>query len=211
MMAYLALCLLGLLSSSNALLKLFSLPPSSSKVSVSELKQQLIEKTRNTQNGIALSTSKDPGRLNEVTAIINQLNKRNRNTAISTSPLLDGTWKLAFTTNTGSSAGKLGPLVGSVVQEIYFLNSPQYYINKVLLLNGLVEAALTADWTIKSKDLWEVNFKEIQFKVLGIPLVKKELKATGIWRLTYCDNDMRILYAKGGKNVTQENVYILFK
>ena len=56
-----------------------------------------------------------------------------------------------------------------------------------------------------------MKFLSIVLKVAGIEVVKKELSAIGIWRMTYIDDDLRILYAKGGKNVLKENVYILKK
>jgi hypothetical protein len=33
----------------------------------------------------------------------------------------------------------------------------------------------------------------------------------GIWRMTYIDQNMRVLYAIGGKNTVKENVYVLIK
>jgi hypothetical protein len=62
---------------------------------------------------------------------------------------------------------------------------------------------------------WKVIFKNITFKILGIPVVdKKPLpNQAGIWRLTYLDEELRILYAAGltneGKPAKVSNIYIL--
>jgi len=42
-------------------------------------------------------------------------------------------------------------------------------------------------------------------------LQKSLLGSVGIWRMTYLDESMRILYAQGGKNTVAENIYILSK
>ena len=142
---------------------------------------------------------------------------------------MGGSWFLLYTTNGGSSAGKLGPFVGQVEQYFSVNNNDKkeddYYINYVRLGNGIVQGALTANWDVISDTQWQVNFKSIQFKVLGVTLLEKELKARGIWRMTYLDDDLRILYASsssgaggaggaGGASDTvapKENIYILSK
>ena len=70
---------------------------------------------------------------------------------------------------------------------------------------------MTAEWENQAKDLWLVKFKGITLKLAGLQLVKKPLEATGTWRLTYIDENFRILYAQGGKNTIKENIYILAK
>ena len=102
-----------------------------------------------------------------------------------------------------------GPFVGDVEQDIDW--STGSYTNFVRLGNGFVEGALTAEWENKSKDLWLVKFQGIILKVAGVHIVKKPLVATGTWRLTYIDENFRILYAQGGKNTVKENIYILAK
>ena len=57
----------------------------------------------------------------------------------------------------------------------------------------------------------QVNFESVRFSVLGITLVQKDLSTVGIWRMSFLDDDFRILYAAGGKNVPKENIYILAK
>ena len=56
-----------------------------------------------------------------------------------------------------------------------------------------------------------MKFEQIRFSIFGIKVVEKPLGAIGTWRFTYLDDDLRILYAAGGKNTVKENIYILAK
>jgi hypothetical protein len=141
-----------------------------------------------------------------------ELEASNPTPNLTSSEKLDGSWKLIYTTNEGSSAGKLGPLVGDVEQFIRIKGyDREDYINYVRIGGGVVEGALTATWDALSKTKWQVNFESVTFKLFGITLIEKELSAIGIWRMTYLDENFRILYAAGGKNVPKENIYILSK
>jgi hypothetical protein len=155
-----------------------------------------------TRNGIAAK----PAVKELISASALQLEKLNPTKAPTKSELLTGTWNLVYTSNAGSSAGKIGPFVGQVIQEI----GNQEYVN-IVKLAPFFEAALTATWKVKSSSLWLVLFQTLEVKLLGIPVVKKPLEAEGIWRTTYLDDDFRILYAQGGKNTLVENIYILEK
>ena len=136
---------------------------------------------------------------------------------LSNSPKLDGNWDLLFTTNDGSSAGKIGPFTGAVRQDITL--EDQTYINYVSL--GPVLAFLGATWENLGNNKWEVIFVDISLKVLGVQLLNKKFpeNTTGIWRMSYLDDDFRVLYAAGGKVDTKtknkdgktENIYILQK
>lgn len=169
------------------------------------LKEKLVELCENTQNGNKCSDEKR----DRIEKIVERLETLNPTVRIGPSELLDGKWKLLYTTNGGSSSGKLGPFVGSVIQDID--TSAFSYDNIVSLGAGLVEGRLTATWKNIDSNTWQVIFQDLVFKVFGIPLVEKTLKAKGIWRMTYLDDNLRILYAKGGKNKKEENVYILAK
>jgi PAP_fibrillin len=136
------------------------------------------------------------------------LEKLNAVSNIASSPLMTGNWRLLYTTNDGSSAGKLGPFVGRVDQDVDI--SERKYINYVRIGGGAIQGALTATWDNRSGKLWTVKFQEIVLSVFGIPVTKKSLEGTvGTWRMSYIDDDLRILYAIGGKNTVKENVYIL--
>lgn len=178
-----------------------------------DLKTEIISLASGTQNGMKASEDVKAELATKIGAL-EKLNKVNK--IASAGSLLDGSWDLCYTTNGGSSAGKLGPFVGSVEQAITY--SQGDYINYVRLFNGAVEGALTADWDVLGDKKWQVNFQSIEFKIAGISLLQKELKASGIWRYSYLDEDMRILYAQGraGETVEEkkeivENVYVLVK
>ena len=185
---------------------------SRSRVDIFALKQEIKQLAKGTQNGIKASEEK---RL-AITTAVKQLEKVNPVKKLSSTEKLDGSWNLVYTTNEGSSAGKLGslPFVGEVVQDIDL--SAGKYVNYVRL--PLIEGALTATWDNLNDRTWRVKFESINFKLAGISLVSKPLTAEGIWRLTYIDDDLRVLYAQGsnGKTLEQkdkviENIYILSK
>lgn len=78
-----------------------------------------------------------------------------------------------------------------------------------------MEGALDATWDVTGPNSWNVIFQTLTFKVLGIPVVdRKPLpNQVGVWKLTYLDEDLRILYAAGmtnqGKPAKVSNIYIL--
>lgn len=169
------------------------------------LKSSLFRVTKGTSNGVKASqTVRD-----EVSEIVEELEKLNSVKVISSSPVMNGNWKLIYTTNDGSSAGRLGAFIGRVDQDIDV--SSNRYINYVRL-GGIVQGALTASWDNLSPKLWRVKFIEVAISVFGIPVTKKSLEGSvGTWRMTYLDDSIRILYAQGGKNTVVENIYILAK
>lgn len=170
---------------------------------IENLKSSLFRVTKDTSNGIkATQTAR-----NEVSEIVTELEKLNSVSVISSSPIMSGNWKLIYTTNDGSSAGRLGAFIGRVDQDIDV--SANKYVNYVRL-GGIVQGALTASWDNLSPKLWRVKFLDLAITVFGIPVTKKSLVGSvGTWRMTYLDDDVRILYAQGGKNTALENIYIL--
>uniref|UniRef100_A0A7S2ELK7 Plastid lipid-associated protein/fibrillin conserved domain-containing protein n=1 Tax=Ditylum brightwellii TaxID=49249 RepID=A0A7S2ELK7_9STRA len=174
-----------------------------------ELKDSIRQLSKGTSNGIAAPESTR----DEIATLCKELEKMNKVKNIASSTKMDGSWNLVYTTNEGSSAGKLGPFTGEVEQAIRILGREENpeYINYVRLGGGLVEGALGASWDVLSNNKWLVKFETLQFRILGIKVVEKELSAQGVWRMEYLDDDFRILYAAGGVNVPKENVYILSK
>eukprot|EP00465_Bigelowiella_longifila_P003911 CAMPEP_0185264478 /NCGR_PEP_ID=MMETSP1359-20130426/23207_1 /TAXON_ID=552665 /ORGANISM="Bigelowiella longifila, Strain CCMP242" /LENGTH=276 /DNA_ID=CAMNT_0027853103 /DNA_START=1 /DNA_END=831 /DNA_ORIENTATION=+ len=181
------------------------LAPSSSNIDVESLKDSIRRAAKGTQNGVQASKEK---RL-QIAEIVRELEIANPTRRLTSSSVLDGEWKLLFTTNDGSSAGKFGPFVGDVAQNIDL--EKEEYLNIVSLGNGIFKGTLSATWDNLSSSTWKVKFKNIRLELLGFSLQEKELKAVGTWRMTYLDDDFRILYAMGGKNQEQENIYILTK
>lgn len=182
----------------------------SQKVSIKEkantIKSAIKELSQGTNNGITASSEVK----NKISEYVKELEKINPTKALTSDASLDGMWKLVYTTNEGSSAGKLGPFVGAVEQDIQLGNS--IYYNSVTLGPKLVKGTLSATWDVKNSKLWTVKFQDITFELFGIKVLQKSLGVTiGTWRMSYLDNDMRILYAIGGKNTIIENVYILSK
>lgn len=172
------------------------------------IKDEINLLAKGTSNGI---TASDEIR-SSISNLVKELESANPTPKLSSSDKVDGAWKLIYTSNQGSSAGKLGPFVGEVEQMISLKgNDSPYYVNFVRLGGGIVEGALTATWEVISNDKWQVNFESVEFKIFGATLVQKQLSAVGIWRLTFLDDNFRILYAAGGKNVPKENIYILAK
>ena len=178
----------------------------STKGKANVLKAAIKESSRGTNNGITAS----PEIKNKISEYVKELEKINPTKALTSDVALDGTWTLLYTTNEGSSAGKLGPFVGTVEQEINLTDG--IYYNRVTLGPKLVRGTLSATWDVKNAKLWTVKFQDITFELFGIKVLQKSLGGTvGTWRMSYLDDNMRILYAIGGKNTVVENVYILTK
>lgn len=175
-------------------------------VDLNELKSNIINQAKGTSNGIKASSNQKQ----IISDNVKLLEKQNKITKISSSPKLNGTWQLLYTTNEGSSAGKVGPFIGNVFQII---DQPQKtYVNKVTILNNIFDATLSANWKELKPQLWQVQFLDLKFKLFGTKLSESKFNdVTGIWRTTYLDDNMRILYAIGGKNTKIENIYILTK
>ena len=110
----------------------------SQKAKIEALKTDLFSNAQGTSNGVKATEDTKQ----KISSIVSDLEKLNTNKRISSSPLMNGNWKLLYTTNDGSSAGKLGPFVGRVDQDID-VDSRQY-VNWVRLGNGIVTGALTA-------------------------------------------------------------------
>mmetsp|Transcript_2684 Transcript_2684/g.3658 ORF Transcript_2684/g.3658 Transcript_2684/m.3658 type:complete len:212 (-) Transcript_2684:122-757(-) len=157
-------------------------------LSPSQIKSKIVKLAQGTQNGLNASP-RTSAEINKLCDILKP--SPQRKPALSSA--LNGRWELLYTTTTGNSAGKLGPLVGKVYQEID-LQSLRY-LN--ILELGPIVAKLDATWEILAPDQWKVIFRSLQFSILGFSFPEKDLSATGIWRMTYLDDDFRILYAKG--------------
>lgn len=170
---------------------------------VIELKAQLTKLTQGTSNGVKATSLVRT----EIAGIAGQLEKLNKVKKLTASPLINGNWKLLYTTNDGSSAGKIGPFVGEVSQLVEL--GRKRYNNEVAL--GPLKGTLVATWNNLGDKLWKVRFLTLQLSIFGIKFQSSQLTAEGTWRMTYLDENLRILYAKGGKNQNIENIYILSK
>uniref|UniRef100_A0A7S0RLX8 Plastid lipid-associated protein/fibrillin conserved domain-containing protein n=1 Tax=Pyramimonas obovata TaxID=1411642 RepID=A0A7S0RLX8_9CHLO len=123
---------------------------------------------------------------------------------------LDGLWELAFTTNDGSSAGKLGPFVGYVTQEVNV--GGEKYKNNVEF--GPLKLCLTANWEVLGDTKWKVVFEDVVISLFNIQLTRKEFPPDrfGIWRMTYADDDVRVLWTSSPNSETgKESLFVLTK
>jgi PAP_fibrillin len=178
----------------------------SSQAEITTIKESISKLAKNKDNGIKAS----PQDKASILELAKRLEKFNPSSNIATSAKMDGEWFLVYTSNAGSSAGKLGPFVGQVVQDIDMKSV--FYTNYAIFGNGLVEAALDATWSNLNPKLWEVKFQKIVFKIAGIKVVDKPLEAVGLWRMTYLDDDYRVLYTSVGKSTPpKESLFILAK
>ena len=178
---------------------------SKSAVCVDDLKADIRRTAKGKNNGIT-STKEERSIISE---LAKKLEKVNPTKKLTTSPLMNGKWNLVYTTNEGSSAGKIGQFVGSVNQVVDLESG--IYLNNVEFGAGIVKGSLKASWDVLDTRKWTVKFETIKFSLFGIPLVMKPLDQIGTWRMSYQDPDFRILYAQGGKNKGKENIYILSK
>jgi len=150
----------------------------------------------------------------EIANLATELASLNPTNDLTSSKKLEGRWKLLYTSNEGSSAGKLGPFIGRV-DQIITLSEKKY--ENVVRIGGsgeksVVEGCLGATWKCLNNKEWEVEFLDLQLTLFNsIPVVKQKLTAKGIWKMTYIDDDFRVLFAIGGKNTLNANVYILEK
>jgi hypothetical protein len=179
-----------------------------------KLKAELLQQTLGTQNGIYATESQRVA----IASIVQRLEKVNTSVSkISTSTQLSGNWRLIYTTNKGSSAGKIGPWVGKV-NQIIDLDGKIYQNVVTVGPSFLLQGSLSATWDVLSNTTWRVKFLDIEFKLFNaITLLNKPLNATGIWRMSYLDDSLRILYASSGggagrlANASEENIYILIR
>eukprot|EP00611_Tribonema_gayanum_P025863 TRINITY_DN6004_c1_g1_i1.p1 TRINITY_DN6004_c1_g1~~TRINITY_DN6004_c1_g1_i1.p1 ORF type:complete len:275 (+),score=81.73 TRINITY_DN6004_c1_g1_i1:30-827(+) len=175
----------------------------SSEAEAAELKKIIYTAAKGTDNGIKASEAQREA----IKGAINKLVKINPTKAPAKSDKSTGVWNLVYTTSSESSAGKLGPFVGKVTQDVDV--STVKYVNVVDL--GLVRGELGATWTVENASQWRVIFQNIKFSVLGVALLNKEISAEGLWTLSYLDDDFRILTARSLARSDGGNVYILAK
>jgi hypothetical protein len=176
------------------------------------LTQTIASLAEGTKNGLAC-TDREAA---ELGTLIGLLEEQNPTADPAESALLDGDWKLLYTSTKGGSAGKLGPFVGRVNQLMELGN--QKYTNVVKVRGA--QAALAAHWDVLDACTWRVFFDTLTVRVLGRNLIKKPFPegTSGIWRMTYLDTRIRILRARGeprpgaesdNDEPLPENVYVL--
>eukprot|EP00640_Fibrocapsa_japonica_P005206 CAMPEP_0113945748 /NCGR_PEP_ID=MMETSP1339-20121228/50809_1 /TAXON_ID=94617 /ORGANISM="Fibrocapsa japonica" /LENGTH=206 /DNA_ID=CAMNT_0000951487 /DNA_START=98 /DNA_END=718 /DNA_ORIENTATION=- /assembly_acc=CAM_ASM_000762 len=168
---------------------------------VEDASKAIVQLAQGTSNGVKASTEIKE----KIAGLAERLENLNQAKDMTSSQLLQGEWDLIYTTNQGNSAGKLGPFVGEVKQIIDL--QEDRYVNMVTV--GIIEAVLMATWITRNNRNWTVIFKDVTFKLFGIPVISKKFpdSARGDWEMTFMDDNMRILYASGKAGV--RNIYIL--
>mmetsp|Transcript_25086 Transcript_25086/g.56357 ORF Transcript_25086/g.56357 Transcript_25086/m.56357 type:complete len:149 (+) Transcript_25086:592-1038(+) len=118
---------------------------------------------------------------------------------------MNGFWRLLYTdlpaTAPNPSNGRLGPFTGDVFQS---LDSNQGQIKNILRITPIpgfpleILGALTATQTVHAPDTWDIEFLRVGNSIAGIALPPKQF-APGSqirrWRITYLDDNFRILRA----------------
>ena len=167
------------------------------------LKQTIADLAAGKKNGLKCT----PAEAGELDEIICMLEAQNPTTAPAESPLLDGTWKLLYTTTKGGSAGKLGPLTGNVLQVFSYDDGCYSNVLKI----PPIRATLDAHWEVMDQSRWKVIFDRITFRILGLKVASKPFPPSqnGVWRMTYLDDSFRVLRASGSNTPEEENVYVL--
>ncbi|KAK3272466.1 hypothetical protein CYMTET_19239 [Cymbomonas tetramitiformis] len=162
---------------------------------ISEVKQKVVKLCKDAPgNGVDASSEMRV----QIAEALMPLEKQNPTAkpASEDAAALDGIWRLEYTTTQGNSAGKLGPFVGEVTQEVDI--SGKKYVNCVRL-GTFLSLVLSADWKVLNDVTWKVIFKTLQVKMFGFVLKEIEFppSATGLWRMSYVDSDLRILWTRG--------------
>ena len=130
------------------------------------------------------------------------------NPALATNKL-KGNWQMLYTdlTPAAPSSGKLGPfLTGDVYQEVDPENGQIKNILFIELFGGAakIKGGLVAKQSVYDKETWRIDFQYVTttVEIFGVPIgfpgrrtfvVGQE---TRLWRMTYLDDNLRILRAK---------------
>mmetsp|Transcript_4830 Transcript_4830/g.16838 ORF Transcript_4830/g.16838 Transcript_4830/m.16838 type:complete len:226 (-) Transcript_4830:336-1013(-) len=113
--------------------------------------------------------------------------------------VLDGRWRVMYSTAPPPSNGKLGPLPGTAFQEIDV--AAGRYVNRLVVppgpaSGGVLTAVLDAGWTVAADDEWVVEFRSVEVALLGVGLFTKQFGGvTRVWRMTYTDEGVRVVRA----------------
>jgi len=91
---------------------------------------------------------------------------------------LAGTYRLLYSSAKGGSNGKLGPLTGSVSQEIV---DDTNFVNAVEFFGGALRIGLQAKREVLDDDRIRVSFVETVFEVFGLEVARRPTNGTGVW------------------------------
>ena len=182
-------------------------PPEAAK-----LRAMLCAAAEGTQNG----TAADAAQAAKVRECVRQLEELNPTAPTADVDLSGTSWRLVYTSSTGTSSGKVGPLVGEVTQvfdEAVSREDGRATYRNVVDWSGVVTVALLAAFDRLSDASLRVEFVNTTFSALGGLLsrcIEFPPGRVGVWRLSYVDEELRILYARGG-SAKEENVFVMVR
>lgn len=164
---------------------------------IRQLKESILAVSEGTNNGVNAT----PLQQEQLQALVTQLAPYNKITlreGADNQPM-EGRWKLIFTTNREFSSGKVGPFVGTVIQDIDL--QQRLYTNYLTLIKpngGILDGRLQGTFeNMPNENAWKVIFREVQLRIFNIPIFTKALPTfVGLWEIVYLDADFRIFYAR---------------
>ncbi len=137
---------------------------------------------------------------------------------------LVGEHRLIYT-DTERTPQYIGPIKGDTTQ--YFFDheneneaskQQNLFQNRLTLFNpNILQIALTAERQIMDENRIKVIFQKFEVKALGIKVVEKELKQSGVWKMVFVGEvDINTSSSSGGKKMLLRimrtpNLYILAK
>ena len=168
--------------------------------SISTAKREVMSAVAGTENGLNCTESQRV----EIESGITRLEKLNPTPNPALSPLVDGNWRVVYSTAPPPSNGSLGPFKGTAFQDISLADNS--YANVLTVPpNDWLGATLVAGWkALKSDDnddddeqrLWVVDFKSVTVRLFGFDLFTKTFTdTTRVWDQTYVDDDTRVVRA----------------
>ena len=134
-------------------------------------------------------------------AVICELEALNPTPDPASSPLVDGNWRVVYSTAPPPSNGSLGPFKGVAYQDISLADGS--YVNVLAVPpNDWLGARLVAGWdavkdeTGRAGRLWVVDFRSVTVRLFGCDLFTKTFEdTTRVWDMTYVDEDTRVVRA----------------
>lgn len=166
-----------------------------------EAKLQLIQslakvnKNPKTKNGINV----DANTRADIRSLVECVESNNPTKSPALSSKMNGYWKMIYTDYDppAESAGKVGPFVADVFQDI---DSSNKVIKNILKLDfPKIEGFLQANQDVYDASTWSIDFDYVSNKIFGIqtPIKKFEPKSqVRLWKVTYLDNNFRIMRAR---------------
>lgn len=167
--------------------------------SLPQLKQQLYELV-----GAANGTDRTPEQREKIERVITQIESLNPSPRPADVEMEGTEWELIYTSSSGNSSGKLGPMVGRV-EQYFCASNPGKYVNSSDF-GLLLRTELSGEFHAAGEKRINLIFKEVKFSALGGLLTftrpfPDNLKAH--WIMRFVDDELRIL------DTNQGNVFVM--